>query len=136
MSLRFTEEEAKDLGFRKDSKGNWLPPKADIQRKDSREMPKPESNVLHKIKGKNETKERGATESRISNRFRIVVTSFRRRHMDPDNLCPKHAIDVLVKRGIIPDDSSVYISAIEKKVIKIKNHEEEYTEIEVFEEIP
>jgi hypothetical protein len=43
-------------------------------------------------------------------RIRVVITSSRRRLIDPDNLCPKYFIDCLRYSGLIPDDSPEHIT--------------------------
>lgn len=47
-----------------------------------------------------------AREESHSKRFRIRVTSFRSRLIDPDNLCPKYFIDCCRYAGLIPNDTS------------------------------
>lgn len=63
-------------------------------------------------------------------RFRVRVTSFRRRLTDQDNLAPKFFIDCLRYAGVIPDDSP---QAIDYSItqVKVRKKEEERTEIEV-----
>lgn len=64
-------------------------------------------------------------------KFKIYVTSYTRFHTDPDNIFPKYFIDELVRAGILPDDSSRYISSIEKEVIIVKEKNEERTKLVV-----
>lgn len=65
-----------------------------------------------------------------SGRFRVLVTSYRRRLTDQDNLAPKFFIDCLRYAGVIPDDSP---QAIDYSItqVKVRKKEEERTEIEV-----
>jgi hypothetical protein len=63
-------------------------------------------------------------------RFRVRVTSFRRRLTDQDNLAPKFFIDCLRYAGVIPDDSPQAIDYTITQV-KVRKKEEERTEIEV-----
>lgn len=131
MVVRITEEEAKALGFVKDGKGNW---KAGVQRKNSSKVPKLESNSSYEQKRSDEIQRKDARCS-IEGHFRcrIVVTAYYRRHVDPDNICPKYFIDKLKGFGIIPDDSSKYVESFEKRVVVVENWEPEVTDIEVFE---
>lgn len=63
-------------------------------------------------------------------RFRVCVTSYRRRLTDQDNLAPKFFVDCLRYAGVIPDDSP---QAIDYSItqVKVRKKEEERTEIEV-----
>lgn len=129
--MRFSEEDLKNLGYVKDKNGNFSKPKnkqisANLQHKNQREVSKPQRNVRKQSKKKNTNKET------VFSRYKICILSYRRRNLDPDNLCPKHYIDYLVEQRIIEDDSSKYIESIEKKVIKIDSKEEEYTEIQIY----
>jgi len=63
-------------------------------------------------------------------RFRVRVTSFRRRLTDQANLAPKFFIDCLRYAGVIPDDSPQAIDYTITQV-KVRKKEEERTEIEV-----
>lgn len=60
----------------------------------------------------------------------IRTTSFRKRDADPDNVCAKAMIDMIVQSGIIPDDSSKHVSEAQQRVRKTKG--EEFTRIEIF----
>lgn len=40
------------------------------------------------------------------NRFKVSIVSYRKRLIDPDNLCPKYFIDALRYEGLIPDDTA------------------------------
>lgn len=63
-------------------------------------------------------------------RFRVCVTSYRRRLCDLDNLAPKYLIDCLRYAGIIPEDTPQAIDYSVRQV-KVRKKEEERTEIEV-----
>ncbi len=65
-----------------------------------------------------------------SGRFRVLVTSYRRRLTDQDNLAPKFFIDCLRYAGVIPDDTP---QAIDYSItqVKVRKKEEERTEIQV-----
>lgn len=63
-------------------------------------------------------------------RFHIGIVSFRRRLIDPDNLCGKYFVDCLRRHNAIPDDSAsvVEYSIRQEKVAK---KEDERTELAV-----
>src|SRR5262245_39003348 len=60
-------------------------------------------------------------------RRRIRIVSYRKRLIDPDNLCPKYFIDALRYEGIIDDDSAKHI-ILEVTQEKSKR---EFTSIEI-----
>ena len=128
MSIRLTEEEAKALGYVKDSKGNWT---TSVQRSYSREVPKPESSS--RIEGESKVAAAKEHDRSSSKRYRIEVTARCRKRTDPDNLCPKWFIDRLVVFGIIPDDSCEVVEEVVKRIVKVENWEPETTTIEVWE---
>jgi hypothetical protein len=63
-------------------------------------------------------------------RFLVRVTSFRRRLLDPDNLCPKYFVDALRYAGIIPDDTSEDIELVIRQE-KVELRSDERTELEI-----
>lgn len=69
-------------------------------------------------------------ESQDAVRSVVRVTSFRRRPIDPDNLCPKYFIDSLRYAGAIPDDREQDIT-LEVNQERVASKNEERTEIEV-----
>jgi hypothetical protein len=71
-----------------------------------------------------------AGEKENGRRFHVRVTSYRKRLLDPDNLCPKYFIDCLRYAGIIPDDSARFMDFTVRQQ-KVKGDDEERTEIEV-----
>jgi hypothetical protein len=71
-----------------------------------------------------------AREAGDATRFSVRVTSYRRRLIDPDNLCPKFFIDCLRYCGAIPDDRAQDIT-LEVRQEKVKRKQDERTEIEV-----
>lgn len=137
MSLHFTEEELKLLGYRKDKDGKWRRHAPDWSReanslgRDTSEVSKLESNSLNAAKRKNAAKKND--EDRSGKSYRIIVTARCRRYVDPDNLNPKWFIDRLKEFRIIPDDGSKYVTEFVKRVVKIKSYEKETTLIEVYE---
>lgn len=64
------------------------------------------------------------------NSVHVIIVSYRRRLLDPDNLCPKYFIDCLRYAGIIkndtPDDIHLHVGQR-----KVKTKQEERTEIEI-----
>jgi len=60
----------------------------------------------------------------------VRIVSFRRRLLDPDNLCPKYFIDALRYEGLIRDDTAKDIELTVSQV-KVRAKSEERTEIEL-----
>lgn len=161
MSIRWTEEEAKQRGYKQDDKGDWHSPKAsrtsplkeakkveaqlcdaiNLRLRDSGQSALSKSSQGDDSKGKNGTSQKRTQKSRKSlsrendagKRYRIRVTSFRLRDFDPDNIYSKWYVDQLVKAKIIPDDSSKYVDCVTKWVIPVATAEEERTLVEVYE---
>lgn len=69
-------------------------------------------------------------EAKNTNRIRVRITGFRRRLLDPDNLCPKYFIDCLRYAELIPNDRAEDIS-LEVKQVKILRKDSECTVIEI-----
>ena len=65
------------------------------------------------------------------NRVHVCIVSFRARLCDPDNICPKYAIDCIRYAGIIRDDrpQDITLEVRQQKVSK----EQERTEITITE---
>lgn len=61
-------------------------------------------------------------------RIQICVVSYRRRLIDPDNLCPKYFVDCLRYAEIIPDDTAAQVTVTTEQ-IKVKSKADERTEI-------
>lgn len=61
----------------------------------------------------------------------IRVTHYRCRLADPDGLSIKAALDGIVHCGLLPDDSAKEITEIRHFQHKVKNAEDERTEIEI-----
>lgn len=64
------------------------------------------------------------------NRSIVRVTSFRRRLLDFDNLCPKYFVDSLRYCDLIEDDNPQHID-LQIRQEKVKTKQEERTEIEI-----
>jgi hypothetical protein len=60
----------------------------------------------------------------------VRVISYRRRLLDEDNLCPKHAIDALRYCGWLPSDAPDKCH-IETRQVKVKGKENEFTELTI-----
>lgn len=82
-----------------------------------------ESNISNAPVAKEKTK---GPDTRVN----IRVTSYRKRKHDPDGISVKAVLDGLVRRGILPDDSTAEINEITFKSILSK---EEKTIIEIVE---
>src|SRR5690606_35469426 len=137
MSIRWTEEEARAYGLVQNAKGEWQQKgsrsggNASLPRRDSREVPAPQQTEEREAPRAAENPD--GREGCGEGRYRIDVEVHRLRKIDPDNLCPKWFIDELVRHGVLPDDSSDYIAAIEKRVVRVKRKEDEKTVIEIWE---
>lgn len=128
--VRWTEEEARENGFFRNSRGEWEQ-KSSLPR-NTRKVSGTKRSVCKEPLGKEKAKRSRKSQSQSSPhepKFFIKVVSYRKRDMDPDNLCPKYYIDEIRKAGYIPDDSSKYIMGIHKSVVLA---EEEKTVIEIF----
>jgi hypothetical protein len=66
-----------------------------------------------------------AFDSRVS----VEVVSYRSRLADADGISAKAAIDGLVMCGILADDTTKEISEVRYRQVKVKNADEEKTEI-------
>lgn len=62
---------------------------------------------------------------------RVTVTSYRRRLIDPDNLCPKYFVDACRYSRLIRDDSAKEIEFTARQE-KVATKAEERTVIEIF----
>lgn len=71
-----------------------------------------------------------AGEAGHADRVHVRVVSFRRRLIDPDNLCPKYFVDCARYAGWIKDDNAKEIT-LEVRQIKVKTKTDERTEIEI-----
>lgn len=133
MSLRWTEEEAKRAGFRKTAKGDWIYERqVTVRVNNPSPLPQSERNIRRETKRPTKAKAPVQADSKGTNSFTLEVISYSHRHRDPDNLCPKWYIDEMVRAGILPDDSSRFIRAITKSVVKITKEENEKTIIRVY----
>lgn len=107
MTIRWTEEQYAEH-LKKQRRGH-------LRSRDTSSLSNPKRATKNVDKGKN------SPPSEDAKTFRIEVVSYRRQHTDPDNLVPKTWIDCIVQRGVIPDDSSKYISSIVKRVVVSKD---------------
>lgn len=88
---------------------------------DSRQAAEPERPVCHEPLGSTQGKEGDIRRCRVS------IVSFRRRGVDPDNLCCKWVVDALRYSGIIQDDTAKHIEL----QVRQEKSETEYTEVTV-----
>lgn len=147
MGLNWTEDELRLKGYIEGPDGVYR--RAGPKDSDTREQPRPvqvcrdnnsgemselEQGICLKKKRGNGTKKGTSEVGEGEDRFSIIIDSYRKRYMDPDNLCPKWYIDEFVQTGIIPDDSSKYIREVRKRVHKTKG--EEYTKITIVKWLP
>jgi len=79
---------------------------------------------------KHESVGKGEAKAHHSGFLDVVVTSFRRRLLDEDNLAVKWHVDALRYAGILYQDSPDRVS-IKANQIKVKSKEEERTEITI-----
>lgn len=86
--------------------------------------PKPQQAVRHEPLGPEARKE--SHPGRVS----VRVTSYRRRLLDPDNLCPKYFVDACRYAGFIRDDTAAEIEFTVGQV-KVKAKGDEKTTIEI-----
>lgn len=157
-----SEEEAYNLGFRKDSNGNWSKPPEKSKNSPSKKNIRPENTrksdgTKRVTSGRTTKKQEGAVQSlgseekgdskkakkrsnsgtkgvREHPRYKIVVIAKRMNatRFDPDNLIPKWYIDEIVRAGVIPDDKTKYIESVEKMVKRANSKEDEETIIEIY----
>lgn len=86
--------------------------------------PEPQQVVRHESVGPAPRKESHAS------RCVVRVVSFRRRLLDPDNLCPKYFIDALRYNQIIPNDRLEDIE-LQTAQVKVSRRQDERTEITI-----
>jgi len=88
------------------------------------QSPKPECSFRDEPLGSAPGKESHPT------RFKVSIISYRKRLIDPDNLCPKYFIDALRYEGIITDDTAKHI-VLEVRQEKTSSKYGEKTVIEI-----
>jgi hypothetical protein len=66
-----------------------------------------------------------------SGRFLVLVTSYRRRLLDEDNLCEKFHVDCCRYAGCIPSDSPAQ-TKIEVCQVKVGEKDQEFTRVQIF----
>ena len=84
----------------------------------------PEQAIRHESLAKNKGK------TIHPDRIQLRIVSYRRRLIDPDNLCPKYFIDCLRYAGFIFDDSETHITLVTSQE-KVATKQEECTSIEL-----
>jgi len=86
--------------------------------------PEPQQTVRHDSLGPKQRKKAD------SKRYKVCIVSYRKRLIDPDNLCPKYFIDALRYCGVIQDDTAKHI-AVEISQEKVDRNFDVRTEITV-----
>lgn len=135
--MRWTEDDIKNAGLVEDGKGNLVRPRRAkvaprVCPNGARPVPKLESDIRLRAKEKIAIEKGGEGKGEECDQFRVIVTSYRMHDIDPDNLSPKYALDLLVEFGVLPGDSSSIITGgVLKLVEKVKTKEEERTEIRI-----
>ena len=77
---------------------------------------------------RNEPLEQNQRETFYTGSVSVCITSYRRRLLDPDNLCGKYFLDAARYSMLIADDTPEKVSYTIKQV-KVRKKEEEKTEI-------
>lgn len=137
MSIRLTEEEAKELGFVKDPKGNWQSPQraslavrnsrppANVERAEAREVARPPARP-EKVE-----RRRRKGFSKFNPNFVIHIRVYTFYELDPDGIYPKWIIDKFVDEGILPGDSCRHVREIRKSAEMVESTAEERTVITI-----
>ena len=131
MTIRWSEEEIKEYGYRIGQNGDIYPAKRNLPL--SHTLPLSESQHSNWRDNEKSTRRKSKAKETHQRSYAIEVISYSLRHRDPDNLCAKWTIDELSRNGIIPDDSSKWIKWIKKSVVKISKPEKEKFEVIVYE---
>lgn len=98
------EDDLKLKGFVKRPDGEWEKAKQTNEDHRSASSPKPQQVVRDESVG-------ASTRTKSNpRRCRVSVVSFRKRLIDPDNLCAKFFIDGLRYCGAIADDTAKHVS--------------------------
>lgn len=71
-----------------------------------------------------------AREKSYPGRISVIITSYRKRLLDQDNLCVKYFLDCCRYAGVIPDDNPQAID-LQIRQIKVSKGQKEFTRIEV-----
>jgi hypothetical protein len=137
MGLNWSEDELRLKGYtegpdgvyRRAGENTSLSRTKVTRNNNSRKVSKLKQGLLVEETGSNGTKKGTERVSEEGNQFTLIIDSYRKRHMDPDNLCPKWYIDEIVEAGIMPDDLSRYVVEVRKRVHKTKG--DEYTKVTV-----
>jgi hypothetical protein len=107
----------------------------------SRQRPADKEGATHAMRPKLEQRvaatapRKGRAQAEDSRRFLVVVTSYRCRLIDEDNLCEKYVVDCCRYAGRIPGDGPGK-TQIETRQVKVGQEAEERTLVEIFEILP
>jgi hypothetical protein len=105
---------------------NYLTKQLTLENLRNEAFAEPECSVRDESLGTSKGAEGHAAQA--PRRIKIRFVTYRHRLLDPDNPCPKSFIDGLRYAGLIPDDRSEDVEVTVRQE-KIKNTEEQYTEI-------
>ncbi len=107
-------------GYRLNSKGEWYKPTVELPH------PVQKPNLCNGPKREDARKEVSPR-----SRVRMVITSYRVKLCDIDNLEPKFIIDALRYGKLIVDDSPKFISELSLRQVQVAHFIDEHTEIEI-----
>ena len=139
MSIRFTEEEAKQLGFVKGKNGEWIAPAKRPDRRPlldagapgkapERERLEQSSESLGALAARECRKKKGGRRfSKPRPRFRIRLVVYTHREIDPDNVYAKWIIDHFVANGVLPGDGCRNVARVIKEAVLIPKTEPQRT---------
>lgn len=122
MTEKFTEAILWKKGFRRNDRGEWVPGKTAAGLSPAIEKP----HLRHEAKATDAGKK-----DCPGRRLRLVITSYRVKLCDIDNLEPKFLIDALRYAKIIVDDSPQDITELTLHQVKVRHRILEHTEIEI-----
>jgi len=123
MNNRFSESQLKQRGYYKDASGNWS--RRDSENRDKRPpVEKLERDASDGRKTKSSKQKRRKRKVQSIYRYRIIITSYRVKLIDPSNACYKAIEDCLIVEGFLPDDSPDYCDQPLLLQHKVKKGEE------------
>lgn len=126
MTVNFTEEDLKRLGFKQKSERRWIPDVRNNSRAEKNDQPKRDTRGRPKAKNRHENAPKG--------RFRCSYAFHVERRLDWMNLCFMIKVfeDKLVTNGIMYDDHPKYMDWPEVTQELVKKGEKVRVEIKVF----
>lgn len=120
MSRDITTSILYQKGYRINSRGEWYKP--------APELPHPveEPNIRHGAEGPDARKENSA-----GRRVRLVITSYRVKLCDIDNLEVKFLVDALRYGKLITNDSPEFVGELSIRQVKVEHFIDEHTTVEL-----